>query len=293
LLLLIEVLAALAVVAGIYYLSHRAPGTAQPQPAAGGAGQQGPSSPASTTAPQAPAVTVVSTSAVAAASAAQAAAADRRMGELAKAMSENYRKLGELRRIAQETPEVKQLQASIEADRGALDELMQADPPIKAMSARRKTLLDEMTALQVKQSELARQARANPTNAAVKAEGQAAMAKIRQTSSELGTVTRQLEEARRNYAGQNPAAAEIAARLAAGQEKIRTAVTANPEIQAIEQQIQTLAAESRQLSRSRARRTLPAATPRPRPVVPQVPAAPLPAPVGSESGEPSVEKNAP
>lgn len=203
-------------------------------------------------APNSPsAVSAVSTSAIAAVAAAQASAAEQRMAELARAMNESYRKLGELRRAVQDSPEVRQLQVAGEEARRALEAATQSDPAIKALTDRRKALLDEMTALQSKQSELARTARAEATNTAVRTEGQAVLAKIRETSAELGTLTRTLEKAKKDYAAGNPAVAELAARVADTREQIRKAINGNPEILALDQQIQAMAAESRQVGQRR------------------------------------------
>ena len=220
--------------------------------------------PAPGVAPAAPAVSspapanvpTVSTAAVATA---QAVTIEQREDELEGQMSEAYRKLGELRRAAQETPEARELNAAVEADRKALDELAVSDPAIRALTARRRALLDEMISLQARQTELARRARADATNLTLKAEGQAAIAKIHETSAELGTVTRKLEAAKQTFIGQNIQAAEIAARLAGNQGKARALATSNPEIAAVQEQIQRLAAESRQLGLRH--RQLKAATP--------------------------------
>ncbi len=209
------------------------------------------------------AVSAVSTSAIAAVAATQASAAEQRMAELAMAMNESYRKLGELRRAVQDSPEVRQLQVAGEEARRALEAATQSDPAIKALTDRRKALLDEMTALQSKQSELARTARAETTNTAVRTEGQAVLAKIRETSAELGTLTRTLEKAKKDYAAGNPAVAELAARVADTREQIRKAINGNPEILALDQQIQAMAAESRQVGQRQQLRSTPVPEARP------------------------------
>lgn len=221
-------------------------------------------SPAVKAAPSSPAaVSAVSTSAIAAVAATQASAAEQRMAELAMAMNESYRKLGELRRAVQDSPEVRQLQAAGEEARRELEAATQSDPAIKALTDRRKALLDEMTALQSKQSELARTARAEATNTAVRTEGQAVLAKIRETSAELGTLTRTLEKAKKDYAAGNPAVAELAARVADTREQIRKAINGNPEILALDQQIQAMAAESRQVGQRQQLRSTPVPEARP------------------------------
>lgn len=195
----------------------------------------------------------ISTSAIAVVAATQDAAAEQRMAELAAAMSESYGRLGELRRAIQDSPEVRQLQADGEEARRALGELTQSDPAIRTLTERRKALMDEMTALQATQTDLARAARAQPTNTAARAEVQAALAKIRETSAEIGTVARSLEAARQEFAARNPAVAELTARVSDTQEKLRKAINGNPEIQALDQRIQAMAAESRQIGQRRQR----------------------------------------
>lgn len=272
--LLLLVLVAIAAVAVVLYLRFGpcCPGgksvscpaaPVSPPAASGAAGMSAPPAAESTNLSSAvsesSSVPMVSTAAIATVASAQTVAVEQREDELARQTTEAYRKLAELRRAAQESAEIKKLHASIEADRRALDELTLSDPAIRALTDRRKALLDEMVTLQARQSELARQARADATNLTLKAEGQAAIAKIRETSTELGTVTRKWETAKRDFIGQNTQAAEIAARLSANQDKARVAVTSSPEIQAIQQQIQKLAAESRQLGLRR--RQLNAAVP--------------------------------
>jgi chromosome segregation ATPase len=223
------------------------------KPPAGVCDMPAPCCPSSAVAPVAvappvpPAAPMSSTAAVAAASAVEVPAAERRRSELDESIAATYRKLAELRRAVQATPEVRQLQAAIEADRRALDEKLSADSGIQALTARRKALLAELTALQTRQTDLARRLRANPADAALKAEGQAALAKLRETSAELGAVGRQLEDAKTAYTGQNAEVAALASRLAKAEESVRSALADNADIRSVEQELETLAAEKRRL----------------------------------------------
>jgi hypothetical protein len=193
------------------------------------------------------ALTSVPTNAIAAVAALQTEETRKRSDELASEMSASYRKLGELRTAMQRSPAMQALREEQERDRRSLDEQLMKVPAIAALTAKRKALLDEIAALQVRQTDLSKRARADATNTTIKAEGRAVTAEIRQKGAAIGDVTRQLVTAKQTQMAGDAALSELSARLERSYAKSQAATAGDPRIQELERKIQSLAAESRQL----------------------------------------------